>query len=134
MAVIDASVYVTLLDESDPEQVICRAWFTAAVAADEPILAPSLILSEVAAALSRGRGDAGMAKEAARLLENSAVVQLAPLSLELASLAATIAAEQRVRGADAVYLALAQQLGDTLITLDRQQLQRGVAVVTTRRP
>jgi len=46
----------------------------------------------------------------------------------------TLAAEHRIRGCDAVYVALARQLDMPLITLDRQQLERGAAVVATRVP
>lgn len=134
MAVIDASVYVTLLDANDPEQANCLAWFTAAATTDEPIVAPGLILSEVAAAISRGRGDAELAKQVVRALEESAAVRLVAITPQLAKRAAVIAADQRVRGADAIYLALAQQLGDVLVTLDQQQLQRGAAVVKTQHP
>ena len=134
MAVIDASVYITMLDESDLEHANCLAWFAAAAEAGEPILAPSLILSEIAAAISRGRDDSALAKEAVRLLEQSVVVQLVAVTSELAHRAATIAADQRVRGADAIYLALAQQLDEPLVTLDRQQLLRGAAIARTQRP
>lgn len=134
MAVMDASVYVTMLDANDPEHTNCLAWFTAAATSDEPIVAPSLILSEVAAAISCGHSDAELAKAVVGALEASAIVSLVAVTSQLAKRAAIIAADQRVRGADAVYLALAQQLNDVLVTLDRQQLQRGAAVVATQRP
>lgn len=134
MAVMDASVYVTMLDANDPEHTNCLAWFTAAATSDEPIVAPSLILSEVAAAISRGHSDAELAKAVVVALETSAIVSLVAVTSQLAKRAAIIAADQRVRGADAVYLALAQQLNDVLVTLDRQQLQRGAAVVATQHP
>lgn len=134
MPVIDASVYVTMLDINDPKQADCKAWFTATAIADEPIIAPSLILSEVAAAISRGRNDAQLAKTVARTLETSAIVRLVAVTPHLAQRAAMIAADQRVRGADAIYLALAQQLDDVLVTLDQQQLLRGATVVKTRQP
>lgn len=134
MPVIDASVYVTMLDTNDPRQADCKAWFTATATADEPVIAPSLILSEVAAAISRSRNDAQLAKTVARALETSAIVRLVAVTPHLAKRAAMIAADQYVRGADAIYLALAQQLDDVLVTLDRQQLLRGAAVVKTRQP
>lgn len=134
MAVIDASVYVTLLDEADPEHANCVDWFAGVAAAGDALLAPTLLLSEVAAAISRGRGDPAAAKEIVRVLEDSAIVQLVAVSRELAGDAARIAADQRVRGADAIYLALAHQLSDTLYTLDQQQLQRGAGAAQTRRP
>jgi predicted nucleic acid-binding protein len=134
MAVIDASVYITMLDTRDPEHTNCLAWFTAAATSDEAVVAPSLILSEVAATISRGHSDAELAKAVAATLAGSAVIRLVAVTPQLAKRAAIIAADQRVRGADAVYLALAQQLDDVLVTLDRQQLQRGAAVAATRRP
>ncbi len=134
MAVIDASVYVALFDRDDPEHRACQSWFSAAAKAGDLVLAPCLILSEVAAAVSRGRNDAVLAARIVSLLENSAIVRLVPVSCELASRAARIAADQRIRGADAIYVALAQQVDDKLVTLDRQQLQRGAAVVVTQRP
>jgi predicted nucleic acid-binding protein len=62
------------------------------------------------------------------------VVQLTPVTSILAERAAVIAADYRVRGCDSIYIALAEQLGEELITLDQQQLERGAMVVKTRRP
>jgi len=45
-----------------------------------------------------------------------------------------IAAEHRIRGCDAIYIALAEQLNDSLVTLDRQQLERAADIVTTHEP
>jgi predicted nucleic acid-binding protein len=47
-----------------------------------------------------------------------------PLDTALAEEAARIAAEQRVRGADAVYAAVARRHGATLVTRDQEQLDR----------
>ena len=59
---------------------------------------------------------------------------MVPLDGALADVAARLAAASRLRGADAVYAAVAQQYGTTLITLDRQQLERLPPVVRTARP
>jgi predicted nucleic acid-binding protein len=123
-----------MLNANDPEQANCLAWFIAAATADAPIVAPGLMFSEVAAAISRGRSDAELAKAVVRTLEASAVVRLVAVTPQLAKRAAIIGADQRVRYADALYPALAQQLDDMLVTLNRQQLQRGAAVVATQRP
>ena len=48
--------------------------------------------------------------------------------------AAQIAADYKIRGCDAIYVALAQQLDDYLITLDNQQYTRGAYIIDTRRP
>jgi predicted nucleic acid-binding protein len=52
----------------------------------------------------------------------------------LAQQAATIAAQSGLRGADAVYAAVAVQMGCTLITLDQEQLTRLTNVVVTQTP
>ncbi|MBN1146606.1 MAG: type II toxin-antitoxin system VapC family toxin [Anaerolineales bacterium] len=134
MAVIDASVYIALINAQEAEHAASWAWLEDARAAGEPLVAPVILLAEVAAALSRGIGDPQLALQVVRQLEQSGVIDLAPVTLPLASRAAEIAASQRLRGCDAVYVALAEQTNDRLVTLDQQQLQRAAAIVDTRRP
>lgn len=134
MAVIDASVYVALINAHENDHTTSWAWFEQAKAAREPIVAPVILLAEVAAALSRGIGDLALAHRAVRQLEHSGLIELVPVTLALAKRAAAIAADHRIRGCDAVYVALAGQLGDCLVTLDRQRLDRGAAIVSVREP
>ena len=134
MAVIDASVYVALINANESEHANSWAWVEQARAADESIVAPVTLLSEIAAALTRGVGDLRLAHRVVQQLARSEVMQLIPVTLAMAERAALIAAEHRIRGCDAVYVALADQLSDTLVTLDRQQLERGAALVTVRAP
>ena len=61
-------------------------------------------------------------------------VELAVDSKELADLSAQIAAELRLRGADAVYVAVAVQRGVPLITFDDQQRNRASQRVQTATP
>lgn len=134
MPVIDASVYIALMNEHERAYVSSWAWFEQAQAAQESIIAPVILMAEVAAALSRGIGDSVLAHRVVQQLGHSEVIELLPVTLSLADHAATIAADYRIRGCDAVYVALAQQLGDSLITLDRQQLERAAAIIAVREP
>ena len=134
MAVIDASVYVALVNAHESEHSSSWAWFDQTLAAGEAIVAPVILLPEVAAALSRGVGDPMLAQRVVQQLERSEVIELIPVTMALAAQAAAIAAEHWIRGCDAVYVALAGQLSDTLVTLDRQQLERGAPLVTVRSP
>ena len=134
MAVIDASVTIALVNAREREHVSSWAWFEQARMADESIVAPVILLSEVAAALSRGVGDPTLAHRVVQQLARSEVIELIPITLAVAQRAASIAAEHRIRGCDAVYVALADQLSDTLVTLNRQQIERGAALVTVRAP
>jgi len=134
VAVIDASVYVALISAHEKDHASSWEWFEQAQATHEPMAAPVILLAEVAAALSRGIGDSVLAQRVVQQLKRSGVIDLLPLTLALAERAAIIAADHRIRGSEAVYIALADQLSDCLITLDRQQLERGAAIVTTREP
>ena len=57
-----------------------------------------------------------------------------PLDDVLAQEAGLLAAKYRLRGADAVYAAVAQRSDAILITLDSQQLQRLSPVMDVRKP
>ncbi len=134
MPVVDASVYVALFHPLEEAHEAAWAWLRKACTAGEPIAAPALLAAEVAAAISRGAADTTLAQRAVEQLLSRNVVELIPVTVSLASQAARIAAEHRIRGADACYVALAARLEQELVTLDRQQLERGATVVATRRP
>jgi predicted nucleic acid-binding protein len=134
MAVIDASVYIALVNAREEHHASSWAWFEGAKRAGEPIVAPVILLAEVSAALARGVGDKALAQRVVQQLKRSEAVELVPVTLAMAEHAAMIAAGHRIRGCDAVYIALADQSGDSLVTLDRQQLERGAAVVVTCQP
>jgi len=52
----------------------------------------------------------------------------------VADLAVDIAANNRLRGSDAIYAAVALRFGTELITLDREQLDRLPKVLSVREP
>ena len=134
MAVVDSSIYTAIINVNDVFHSRCIEWLRAVRKQQASLYAPVIIMSEVAAATSRGQGDPQLALQVVRSLRNSRWIELAPISETLAFQAAQIAAQHRIRGCDALYVALAQQLGETLVTLDRQQLTRGAAVVVTLEP
>jgi predicted nucleic acid-binding protein len=134
MAVIDASVYVTLMNAHEAAHDSSWAWFEQAKRSGEAIRAPAILIVEVAAAFSRGLGDPALAHQVVRQLLRTRTIELAPVTVELAERAAAIAADCGIRGKDAVYVALAEQSAEPLITLDRQQLERGRVVAATGEP
>jgi predicted nucleic acid-binding protein len=134
MPVVDASVCVALFNADEPGHPASRRWLAERQGEAEPIVSPVILVAEVAAALGRGLGDADLARQAVRLLRGRHLLELFPVTETLAARAAEIAAEQKIRGCDAIYVALARQLEMELVTQDRQQLERGAAVVATRTP
>lgn len=57
-----------------------------------------------------------------------------PLDLPVARRAAQIARDHRLRGADAVYVSVAEMFDSRLIAWDAEMLERGANVVTTMTP
>lgn len=129
MAVIDASVYIAAVNAHEESHERSLRWLQQAAAEELQVWAPSIMLAEVAAALARGLQDPAQAMRAVALLRNSKVIRLQQVSVALAERAARLAAEQKIRGCDAVYVALAAQLDQPLVTLDRQQCACGGKVV-----
>ena len=99
-----------------------------------PIIVPTLLLPEVAAAVSRGRDDADLARRFSANLRHLPHLFLVPLDQTLADQAADIAAQHQLRSSDAVYAAVALRFGSTLVTLDREQRERVAAVIPTCLP
>jgi predicted nucleic acid-binding protein len=59
---------------------------------------------------------------------------LVSLTTTVARQAASLAATHRLRGADAVYVAVARRYGTTLISRDDEQRPRGATVVVCQTP
>ncbi|MBC8496204.1 MAG: type II toxin-antitoxin system VapC family toxin [Chloroflexi bacterium] len=134
MAVIDASVYVALVSEHEEAHKESWDWFQQAITNQEKIIAPAIILAEVGAAISRGVDDPSLAHRIVQELEISKIIQITPIPLPLAKRAAAIAIDNKIRGCDAIYVALAEREATSLITLDRQQLERSANIVMTKSP
>lgn len=134
MPVVDASVYVTLFQENEEAHQRAWSWLREARSKRQLLSAPTILVAETAAALGRGLGDPVLAERMITQLLRIRILELVPVSRSLAFRAAMIASRHRIRGCDAVYVALAERLDDKLITLDRQQLERGSEVVATLEP
>lgn len=134
MPIIDASVYVSLTNEADRHHDRCMSWFESCLRKSDPIRAPNLLLVEVGASIRRLTGSPKLAQRVLLELQENELIELYPLTTARSEAAALLATSTGVRGADAVYLALAKELGEVLVTLDRQQLERGRGVVDVTKP
>jgi predicted nucleic acid-binding protein len=134
MIVIDASVWVSRLVSGDVHHEASRRWLAEQIAQGMPIVGPSLLLAEIAGAISRQTGRPRLARSALRLLERVPGLRLLPLDQRLGTMAGQLAATLGLRGADAVYVATARMLGVPLMTWDLEQRERGGRVVSVRSP
>ncbi len=134
MYTIDASVHVSALNLAEADSAASREFLALLQRYRVPLFCPTLLLVEVAAAVARVFDDSRRALALAAALRGIPTQTLVPLDDVLADRATDLAARARLRGADAVYAAVAQRYGTTLVTLDRQQLDRLSPVVRTARP
>jgi predicted nucleic acid-binding protein len=132
--VVDASVWVSVFVEQDVNHRISWQWVRRQVAARETLAEPYLLLPEVVGSVARRSGRPRVAYRAVEDLLASPGLHLLPLERGLARIATVLAAELRLPGADAVYVAVARVLGVPLVTWDREQRERAAPVVTTMVP
>jgi predicted nucleic acid-binding protein len=100
----------------------------------DPIIVPTLVLPELGAAVARASGDSAGALQYLTATAALAHVTLVPLTVGMARQAAELAAGHRLRGADAIYLAVARRYGTTVVSRDEEQRARASAVVTCQPP
>jgi len=134
MYVIDASVHVADIRPREPHHAEARAFLKRVAAERWPVYLPIIVLPEVAAAISRGTGEPALAHRLIAALQRIPHFEVVPVDQDLGRLAAALAADYCIRGCDAVYVALAQERGATLITLDRQQRERVPPNISARSP
>ncbi|HSH80031.1 MAG TPA: type II toxin-antitoxin system VapC family toxin [Herpetosiphonaceae bacterium] len=134
MTVADASVLVAHLHHQDRFHQQSTAWIAQHLLNGGEIVGPRLVLAEVAGAIARRTGDPALGHAAVQQLLVIPRVRLVPVTDELADYAATLAAELRLKGADAVYLAVAAEFGMPLVTWDQEQRTRGAQLVITSTP
>ena len=99
-----------------------------------PIIEPMLGVAEVAGAISRTRQDPARAEAFAITLGQLPNVTILPLDGALGQRVLALAAQHGLRGADAVYAAVAQQAGCTLISLDNEHLTRLAGLISVQTP
>ncbi len=134
MIVTDASVMMSALHPPDIHHEQSRAWLQQHLRAGEMLIAPLLLLSEVSGSVTRRSGDPALGQLALDRLIAFRQLRLMPLDARLGVLAAQLALHLRLRGADAVYVALADQLQIPLVTWDREQRERGGQRIVTEEP
>ncbi len=134
MPVVDASVMTAYFKRDDAGHPAASAGLGAALRNGHPIIAPNVVLAEVGAAVRRSTGDAALGHAVVTELQRMPGLHLVPVSNALALRASEIAVEHGLRGCDALYIAVAEESGEILVTLDEEQLTRGAAVVRTGRP
>jgi predicted nucleic acid-binding protein len=131
---VDASVFLNAFNPYEEGHEESKAVLARLEGNAIPIIVPNLLRVEAAGAVARGRGDAELARRFAAALLRLPHLVVIPLDDALAATAAQLAADHLLRGADAVYGAVALRFGSALVSRDGEQLTRLAAVIQTFHP
>jgi len=121
---LDASVYINAMNPAENGSVESQLLLKRLKQCQCQLFSPTLLLVEVTAATARALDNTLLAIQLAQSIYALPLQTWVSLDTELATEAAQLGAMGRLRGADAVYAAVAQHYETALITRDRQQLER----------
>lgn len=133
MYTVDASVWINAVEPAEPDHAASRQLLGLLRGRSDAVVVPTLALVEVAGAASRLR-DPERARRLVRIVARLHIVQWVPLDGALAAAAAQLAATHRLRGADAVYAAVAQRASAVLVSRDHEHLTRLAGIIPVLHP
>jgi predicted nucleic acid-binding protein len=133
-SVVDASVLVSCLLPQDAHHAASRAWLGRQLASGASLVAPITLLAEVGGAIARRTEGAEQGQQAIGWLIHLPNLRLAAVDHSVGLLAAELATALRLRGADALYVAVAERLALPLVSWDREQQERAVGRVPVQTP
>lgn len=127
--VVDASVWVSRLIESDEFHTPVKDWMNAQREQDTTFVSPSLLLAEVGGVISRVTGKPELGLKAIEQIEKLSDVRIVDMDKALIDDASRIAAKYGLRGADSIYVAVAATLKIPLVTFDVDQREKASKIV-----
>ena len=134
MYVVDASVWVSRFLPKDTFHAESHRWVEERVRQGEAVVIPTIALAEIAGAVARSTGFPSDGRRAVQYVEDLSISYSVVVDESLARLSARVASTFFLRGADAVYVAVARRLNFPLVTWDNEQLTRAAPIVETLAP
>ena len=134
MIVIDTSVWISFLM---PQEIYHRAthkWLRPHLAVQNDIAAPQLVLSELGGSLSRRTNNSNIGDKAISRMIAISNLKLISMDYYLSVRAARIAANFKLRGADAYFVAVAAELNAPLVSWDKEHRTRVASLIDVYAP
>jgi len=134
MYTLDANIFLRDANPYDPDHTTSHLLLEQLEHQSLPIVVPLFVLVEVAGVLGRELRDPIRARLFVEKMHTISTISFVAFDEELTAKAAELAADRALRGADALYVAVAQQYACQLVTLDQEMRTRAAAIVKVRTP
>jgi predicted nucleic acid-binding protein len=131
---VDASVWMNARSPKEKGYLESKKALMIIEEMNIPVFSPSILIVELSASMSRATGDEKAGILFSRLVSELPNIELMPITLELAKDAAVIAARLKIRGADALYCAVAADKKAVLLSRDKEQVERAKALIKVMQP
>lgn len=131
---VDASVWVNAFRPAEEDSQESLAFLEKIRRTREPMISPTLLLPELAAVLARGGEKSENVLRFVQSVKELPHQVFIALDETTAQAAVELAEQCKLRGADAVYGAVALRFGSVLVTRDREQLERLKGVIQVNLP
>lgn len=134
MLTIDANVFIAASSPTEKAHADSDL-FLSRIRQDKLFLyCPTLLLPEIVSGIIRPTSSVVVAQLTLIGVQNFPLMHWAKLTRARAEAAVQMAESCRLRGADAVYVAVAQEFGTTLVTWDAEVLARGTGAASVLSP
>lgn len=133
MYTLDANVFVRDATPWTEHGAVSQALLAELRAQQIVLIEPMILLAEIAGPLSRLYHDPMRGRVYTSILIDLPQLQLVSIDAPLGQSAADLAADLGLRGMDAIYVAVAQAYGCTLVSLD-DDVQRAAHLLPVRTP
>ncbi|MEW6287358.1 MAG: type II toxin-antitoxin system VapC family toxin [Chloroflexota bacterium] len=131
---VDASVWINAFRPAEEDSQASLAFLEKIRRTREPMISPTLLLPELAAVLARGGEKNENVLRFVQSVKELPHQVFIVLDETTAQTAVELAEQCKLRGADAVYGAVALRFGSVLVTRDKEQLERLKGVIQVNLP
>lgn len=134
MFCVDASVLTSAFIETEPHSQRSKEFLSKARDGDIKIFLPEIAVVEVTSGIFRATKREDLALKFLGAVRAASNFNFVAVDQRLANRASGVVTITELRGADAIYVALAMAYGITLITLDRDQLRKAKKLIQVKEP
>jgi len=134
MFCLDASVILSAARGSEINSGRSRAFLEFIRREEAKVFLPEIVIPEIASGLVRATKSGVFGDKFVTALRAIPNFSFVPVDSSISNLAVQVIQKTALRSADAIYVALALDYGLTLVTLDKEQLNKGKKLIAVREP